>query len=106
MRAVAYPTSVRHFKELFHDSLYTPPSWRSLIHYLCTSQISFNRLRSQSNVAAPLPAPKKSAAEELALPPSCSPKSMYRLAHRVSPSLQPVLNPVMSILSDVIQAGT
>ncbi|KAJ3539482.1 hypothetical protein NM688_g6352 [Phlebia brevispora] len=53
-------------------------TWKTLMFYLSTGEVSFKRLKSQGEV---LPVPI--VAEQLSSPPSCSPKSIYRIADRL-----------------------
>ena len=53
--------------------------WLSYIYFRYTGEVSFRPLKSASTLGSP-----KEHADDLNQTPSCSPKSMYRLAASVS----------------------
>ncbi|KAJ3486469.1 hypothetical protein NLI96_g4229 [Meripilus lineatus] len=55
-------------------------TWRALVYYLGTGEISFSPLRSQK--LPPKAVSLENSSKEREAPP-CSPKSMYRLAHQL-----------------------
>ena len=64
-----------------------PRSWRALLHYLHTGNISFRPLASSADEDEESASDQESTSDQYEYPvdaPSCSPKSMYRLAEKVA----------------------